>query len=167
MHLASFRRTGHMFGTPFRLGQDEVPPAEPPPEPPPAPEPPPEPPPAPPEPEPLPPPPPPPPPPVTTCKPLGKPFVENGICLLLWECRTNGTVTYEKRSAECPPGPQPWNIYYPYSYNLYPVTTYPVTTPQTTMLVIEDTEKKPTLKDVAPIAIGALAAVGLLYAIFK
>jgi hypothetical protein len=104
---------------------------------------------------------------VTNCKPLGKPFVENGICLQLWECKTNGTVTYEKRSADCPPGPRPWNIYYPYYHTLYPVTTYPTTPARTVLVVEDDAPAKPELKNVVPIAVGALAAVGLLYAILK
>lgn len=88
--------------------------------------------------------------------------MENGICYQIFECKTNGTVTFEKRNAQCPPGPRPWNIYYPYYHYLYPVSTYP---PGPTEIVIED--QKPELKDVAPYAIGALAAAGLLYAILK
>lgn len=158
MHLVSLRRTGHLFGTPFRLGVDEAP-VEPAPEPPPAPEP--EPMPAP---EPEPPPPPPPPPPITSCKPVGKPFVDNGICYQMFECHTDGTVTFEKRNAQCPPQPAPWNVAYPYPY-LFPVTTYP---PTTTRVVVEQpAPAAPDIKQIAPYAIGAVAAVGILYAIFK
>lgn len=144
LRLAAFRRPNHLFGSVFRLGEDEAPP-EPAPEPAP-------------EPEPLP---PPPPPPVTTCKPIGKPFVEGGICYQMFECKTNGTVTYEKRNGPCPPGPRPWNIYYPYYHNLYPVVG-------PTEIVIEDSAAKaPTLKEVAPYAVGAVAIGALLYAILK
>lgn len=161
MRLVSLRRTGNLFGTPFRLGADEAPvePPAPPPEPPPAPEP------VPPAPEPAPPPPPPPPPPpVTSCKPVGKPFVESGICYQMFECHTDGTVTFEKRNAACPTPPAPWNVYYPYPY-LFPVTTYP---PATTKVIVEQpTPSTPDVKQIAPYAIGAVAVAGILYAIFK
>lgn len=158
LRLTAFRRENHLFGTPFRLGQDDAPPEpdappapEPPPEPPAAPEPEPEP-----EPEPL-------PPPVASCRPVGKTFVEGGICYQLFECTTAGVVTYEKRNAACPtPGPS--YVYYNYPY-LYPVSTYPQG--PTEIVIEEGPAKKTDLKEIAPYAIGAVAAVGLLYAIFK
>lgn len=153
MRLVSFRRTGNLFGTPFRLGADEAPVPAPEP-PPPAPEP---------QPEPAPP--PPPPPPVKNCFPIGKPFVENSICYQMFECHADGTVTFEKRNGPCPPNPAPWNVYYPYPY-LFPVTTYPVQTP--TKIVIEQAAPaQADIKQIAPYAIGAVAVAGILYAILK
>jgi hypothetical protein len=148
MHLATFRHPSHFFGTPLRLGEDEAPP-EPAPEPAPEPEP---------EPEPLPPP-PPPPPPEPVCKPVGKPFFEDRICYQVYECRSNGDVTYEKRHATCP-HPAPWHVYYPYPY-VFPVTT---SYQPTTEVVVKAADKEPS---VAPYAIGAVVAAALLYAVLK
>lgn len=146
MRIAAFRRPGHLFGTPFRLGEDEV-------APPPAPEPPP------PAPEPE-----PPPPPVKTCKPLGKPFVEDGACYRMFECTEGAVVTFEKRDSACPPPPP--NVY-PYPY-LFPVNAYPPPAPTPTKIVIEEPPSSPiTMKDAAPFAVGAAAIAGVLYVIFR
>jgi hypothetical protein len=82
----------------------------------------------------------------------------------MFECQTDGVVTYEKRTGPCPSNPAPWNVYYPYPY-LFPVTTYPVQTP--TSVVIQQPAAQTDLKQVAPYAIGAVTVAGILYAILK
>ena len=92
--------------------------------------------------------------------------MESGICYQMFECNTDGVITFEKRNGPCPPTPTPWNVYYPYPY-LFPVTTYPQ--PRTTVLVAQEpsTPSTPDVKQIAPYAIGAVAVAGILYAIFK
>ncbi len=91
--------------------------------------------------------------------------MEGGICYQMFECHTDGTVTFEKRNGPCPPGPSPWTVYYPYPY-LFPVATYPQ---PTSRVYVEQTSPPatPDVKQIAPYAIGAVAVAGILYAIFK
>lgn len=168
MHLATFRHQNHFFGRSPFLGQDPGPEPEPMPEPEPEPAPMPEPEPAP-EPEILLPPPPPPP----TCRPVGRPFVDTtGICYQLFECRAaDGTITYKKENAPCPPPrPHPTIVYpylYPYPY-AYPVTGYPPSqTPTEIVLTNGGPAKKTAFESALPYGIAAAGAAALLYVVLK
>lgn len=163
MFQKTFLRQLPFQGSPFtrvRMGQG-APAPEPPPEPAPMPEPAPAPEPAPqPEPEPLPPPPPPP-----ACNKLGVPFRENGSCLQLFECKQpDGTITYKKEPATCPPHPRPPIYYFPY----YPPIYYypPANSPEATFEFQAD-QKKTTAEEAAPYALGAVGIIAALYAIFS
>ena len=164
MFQKTFLRQLPFQGSPFtrtRLGQD-VPAPEPPLEPAPMPEPAPEPMP---EPEPLPPPPPPPP---ADCKRLGVPFREDGACLQLFECKQpDGTITYKKEPATCPPRPRPPIYYFPYIPPIYYSPYYPQgASPGEVFELKTEEEKKTTVEEAAPYALGAVGILAALYAIF-
>jgi hypothetical protein len=166
MFQKTFLRQLPFQGSPFtraRMGQNGPLPDVLPPEPAPMPEP--EPAPEPalePEPEPLPPPPPPP----ADCKRLGVPFRENGSCLQLFECKQpDGTITYKKEPASCPPRPRPPIYYFPY---YPPIYYYPPTTPPEAAFEFQASEeKKTTIEEAAPYALGAVGIAAALYAIFS
>jgi|GEM_PF-2613755 hypothetical protein len=159
MFQKTFLRQLPFQGSPFtrtRMGQNGPLPDVPAPEPAPMPEP--EP-----APEPLPPPPPPPP---ADCKRLGVPFRENGSCLQLFECKQpDGTITYKKEPASCPPRPRPPIYYFPYIPPIY-YSPYP---PESREAAFEFDagEKKTTIEEAAPYALGAVGIAAALYAIFS